>query len=129
MSNLVIAVDDHTLLTFSDDSKFKSNTIVQRKTFFKKYRISDETLPRNYTTTRLFVLFIYPCICCLDCPKFPQKGAIDIIRTDDHLGWSLFTFYLFIPYLHSFICHINVCLSLSDEANYKTKSLNIKRTS
>ena len=81
MSNLVIAVDDHTLLTFSDDSKFKSNTIVYNEKHFKKYRISGDTLPRNYTTARLFVLFIYPCICCLDCPKLPQKGAIDIIRT------------------------------------------------
>lgn len=46
-----------------------------------------------------------------------------------HLARSLFTFYLFIPYLPSFICLINVRLSLSDEANNKIKSLNIERTS
>ena len=55
-------------------------------------------------------------------PRFPKNG--DRYYSDDHLGGSLLTFYLFIPYLHSFICLINVCSSLSDEANNKTKSLN-----
>ena len=74
----------------------------------------------------LFCLFIVA-YAALIVPSSPKRG--DRYYPDDHLGWSLFTFYLFIPYLHSFICLINVCLSLSDEANYKTKSLNIKRTS